>query len=119
MASHHELGKKGEEMAVAFLRGAGHTVLHTNWRSGKMEIDIVSRYGQLIIFTEVKTRSSSLYGWPEEAVSVHKQQVLERAAARYLEQMNSTPDDIRFDIIAITIEENNQYDIMHLVDVFS
>ncbi|MCK7555091.1 YraN family protein [Chitinophaga sedimenti] len=119
MASHHELGKKGEEMAAAFLRGAGHIILHTNWRSGKMEIDIVSRHGQLIIFTEVKTRSNSLYGWPEEAVSAHKQQVLERAAARYLEQMNGGADDIRFDIIAITFGEKHQYDITHLVDVFS
>ncbi|UYQ95097.1 YraN family protein [Chitinophaga horti] len=119
MASHHELGKKGEALAAAFLRGKGHRVLHTNWRWGKKEIDIISEHERLIIFTEVKTRSSSLFGWPEEAVDVHKSDLLQRAASRYLEQYDHEPLDIRFDIIAITFSSEENYELLHLVDAIS
>ncbi|WP_295123743.1 YraN family protein [uncultured Chitinophaga sp.] len=119
MGSHHELGKKGEQIAAEFLRGQGHIVLHMNWRYGKKEIDIISREHNIIIFTEVKTRSSSAFGWPEEAVHAKKQALLEDAASYYLEQVSPEMQDIRFDIIAINFHISGQYELKHLKDVFS
>ena len=118
MASHQELGKKGEEIAAAFLLGQGHVMLHRNWRHGKKEIDIISREHNLIIFTEVKTRSSTAFGWPEEAVHTQKQALLEDAASCYLERFTPEMDDIRFDIIAINFHISGKYELKHLKDVF-
>lgn len=119
MASHHELGKKGEEIAAEHLRTTGYEVLHINWRAGRKEIDIVARKHTFIIFAEVKARSSSAFGWPEEAVDGHKQQLLEEAASLYLEKYKLQPEDIRFDIIAVNFDKAGKYELLHLTDVFS
>lgn len=117
MASHHELGKKGEQMAMAFLQEKQYQILHTNWKYGKKEIDIIARQGSTLVFVEVKTRSSQYFGMPEEAVHGHKEDLLLRAADSYLHQYALSPEQIRFDIIAITLAPGAE-EITHLEDAF-
>jgi putative endonuclease len=116
MAQHNELGKKGEEAAVEFLTQNGHTLLFQNYRHGKAEIDIISKADDMIIFTEVKTRSTDYFGFPEEAVDKKKRRKIQRAAEEYLHE-NSLEDPVRFDIVSI-VNQNGKLKIYHIKDAF-
>jgi len=116
MAEHNELGKKGEEDAMAFLRKNGYTILETNYRSQKAEVDIVARKKDLIIAVEVKTRSTSDFGDPQDAVKKKKINLLVQAMDDYLNK-NEIDLELRFDIIAI-IKNKQGTRIEHLEDAF-
>lgn len=117
MDKHTEIGKKGEQIAVNFLKNKGYEILSLNWRSGKKEIDIIAVCGNEIVFTEVKSRSSFRMGFPEEAVHPHKQALLKAAAESYLES-NPNTRMIRFDIISILMPPGSPVEILHLEDAF-
>lgn len=102
MALHNELGKAGEELALAYLRKHSYKILATNWRFGKDEIDIVCKKNNTLIIVEVKTRSSSYFGEPEIFVNKSKQGFLIRAANSYIYK-NDVDLECRFDIISVLI----------------
>lgn len=118
MASHHTLGKKGEEIAAEHLRGKGYHILHVNWKSGRLEIDIIARQKGTLVFVEVKTRSGQAFGMPEDAVNYIKEEHLRRAAENYLELFSPQTEALRFDIISITLTANKPMEIIHFEDVF-
>jgi len=101
MASHNELGKQGEDLAVRHLLDNGYAILARNWWYGKYEIDIVARKGGIIAFVEVKTRSGDLFGTPEEGVSRLKERHVAEAADAYIRQ-HGIDLEARFDIVSIT-----------------
>lgn len=103
MANHNELGRFGEEIAEKFLNEKGHHILERNWRFGSAELDIISKEGDMLIFTEVKTRQNNNFGYPEGAVGRRKEKLIYEAAAEYISKI-SHEKEIRFDIIAITLE---------------
>ena len=95
-------GSKYEEIAAAHLERAGCTILERNFRCKIGEIDIVAMDGDSLVFVEVKYRNSSASGYPEEAVSLYKQQKISRTADYYC--MKNRISDLspkRFDVIAI------------------
>lgn len=97
----HQLGHDGEEAAAAFFVGLGYEVLHRSYRHGRAEVDLVVRRGlELLVFVEVKARSSSQFGYPETFVSARKKQLFRLAAEQLQEELN-WPGDIRFDIVAV------------------
>lgn len=116
MSKKSELGKKGEMLAIDFLKQKGYEILNTNWRFEKAEVDIIARKNKIVVFIEVKTRSSEKYGNPEDAVHFNKQSHLHRAAEAFIEQNNIT-SEIRFDIISIVFK-NNLPVIEHFEDAF-
>ncbi|MGV9002414.1 YraN family protein [Flavobacterium sp.] len=116
MAEHNELGKLGEEMAVAFLQKNGYTVLETNWTFQKAEIDIIVQKDNVLAIVEVKTRSSIDFGLPQDFVKPKKIQLLVKAVNEYVLK-NDLDLNVRFDIIAIH-KENSIYKIEHLQDAF-
>ncbi|NJM41045.1 MAG: YraN family protein, partial [Anaerolineae bacterium] len=61
-----EVGAWGESIAAKHLEAQGYTILHRNWRHGHGELDIVARKGELVVFIEVRTRTSDAFGAPEE-----------------------------------------------------
>ena len=61
MKDHIELGKTGEDIAVAHLEGKGYRILDRNWRWGKEEIDIIAIDGNFLVIVEVKTRNSNVF----------------------------------------------------------
>ena len=69
-----DLGRKGEDMACVFLEDMGHIILERNWRSGHLEIDIISLDADGIHFVEVKTRRQNIQAPPQENVGSQKQQ---------------------------------------------
>ena len=104
------LGKTGEDLACRHLQSMGHTILERNWRSGHLEIDIISADPAGIHFVEVKTRQKSIQAPPQENVDFGKQRRLTKAALRYLHSAKGLPirdPECIFDIIAITIEGEN------------
>ena len=99
--SRRELGTRGEEAAAGWYRAAGYQVLATNWRCREGEIDlVVCRRGHLVV-CEVKTRTSTAFGSPAEAVTREKQLRLRRLARRYLSESRSRWRSVRFDVVAI------------------
>lgn len=116
MADHNELGKKGEEMAQKFLAQKGYTILATNWRYSKDEIDIIASKDSCLAIVEVKTRFSNVFGEPEEFVNNKKQTFLIRATNAYVEK-NKIQEDVRFDIISV-LYCGTRWQINHIEDAF-
>ncbi len=116
MAEHNELGALGEKLAVAYLKENGYEVLETNWRSGQLEIDIIAKNKDFIIVAEVKTRSTNVFGEPEEFVNKQKQKLLIRAASDYVVKMD-LDTEVRFDIISVLIK-GNKNQVNHIIDAF-
>ena len=116
MAEHNDLGKFGEELAVAFLEENGYEILEVNWFFDKAEIDIIAQKGSVLAVVEVKTRSSLEFGLPQEFVKPKKIQLLVKAINEYVTQKDLDLE-VRFDIIAIH-KENNEFVIDHIEDAF-
>ena len=101
------MGKKGEELALRFLKSSGYTILDRNFKYGRGEIDIVAKDADTIAFVEVKSRSSDEFGAPEETVGVRKQRQLSKLARAYLQQKRLfNRADCRFDVVAISFHTN-------------
>lgn len=117
MADHNELGKEGEQIAVDILLQKGYKIIDRNWRFQKAEIDIIAqKESDILVVVEVKTRSNSFIGSPEEFVTPKKIKLLVRAANEFVISRNYDVE-VRFDIIAIV--KNAKYlKVEHLEDAF-
>lgn len=112
-------GAIGEKIAADYLEKNGFTILDKNFRSGRYgEIDIVAVEREYLCFVEVKTRTSSLYGTPIEAVGYEKRKKMKALAWIYIKQKNLGERNMRFDIVEITGKKRNDEfiaDHIHLV----
>lgn len=117
LSKHNELGKKGEQLALHFLETKGHVILETNYRFEHKEIDVISTHDDILVFTEIKSRSSYDFGYPEEAVSLRKQNFLKLAAEFYCFQ-HPQYLKIRFDVISLLIHHEQASEILHFEDAF-
>ncbi len=116
MAEHNRLGNRGEEIAADHLSERSYTILEKNWRSGRLEVDIIARKGNTVIVAEVKTRTGSFVENLTEAVNKRKQQLLIRAANAYVNKFNLDVD-VRFDIITV-IFEGDRFRVTHIENAF-
>lgn len=117
MSSTTELGQFGEKLALEFLLKEGYTILTTNYRFRKTEIDIITEKDNTIAFVEVKTRSDDRLSTPEEAVNKSKKNSIIETANFYLEE-NRIEKECRFDIISILIKKDIPT-INHIKDAFN
>jgi putative endonuclease len=117
MATHNDLGRRGEAIAKAHLEATGYEILDENWTFGKAEIDLIAYKDQTIIFTEVKTRTGNGFGEPEDFVDDRKQKLMANAADEYIYLMNHQ-GEVRFDIVAILFTTQNTYTLKHIEDAF-
>ena len=104
-------------MAVDYLIAHGYTILHRNWRFKSWEVDIIANKGKFLHFIEIKTRSSSAYGKPEESISKKKIDNLMNAAEEYQYQ-NPQWKFIQFDVLAITLRYNGPAEFYMIEDVY-
>lgn len=116
MAQHNELGKKGEQLAVNFLVKNGYDIVERNYRFDKAEVDIIAKQKDVLAIVEVKTRSTTDFGNPQDFVKPKQIQRLVKAVNEYVVE-NDLDVEVRFDIIAI-VKNGNAYDIEHLEDAF-
>ena len=100
------LGRRGEEAAAKFLKRKGYKILARGDRLHRLdELDLVVWDGKQVIFVEVKTRVSDLYGSPAEAVDFQKQQRLTKLAVTFLKRHRLLEMPARFDVVAVTWPE--------------
>ncbi|MCU0473467.1 MAG: YraN family protein [Bacteroidales bacterium] len=116
MAESHNLGKKGEELAVEHLKKSGYKILNRNWKAGKPEVDIIAENKDFIVFVEVKTRSEDFQMHPVTAVTQEKQRSLVFCADTYIKRYNITKE-CRFDVITV-IKGPDSNKIDHIEDAF-
>jgi putative endonuclease len=103
-----ELGERGEDAAVKFLRHNGYKILVRRFKSHAGEIDIIARQKDSLVFIEVKTRQTEQYGAPSEAVDKEKQRHMIRIALDYLRLLNNPQIKFRFDIVEVLLREDAQ-----------
>ena len=105
MATHNDLGKEGEALAVKWFIQHGCEILHTNWRHSHYEVDIIASRKNVLHFIEVKARRSKKFGYPEEGVGKKKIQNLMNAAEEFLHQFPEWKR-IQFDILSILLKKD-------------
>lgn len=116
MAAHNQTGVTGEKLAASYLAQNGYNIVATNYRYQRAEIDLIVQKNNLLVFVEVKMRSSDRHGYPEEAVQQKKIDLFLLAADAYIYQTNWL-HDIRFDIIAIS-GTPTAFEVHHIKDAF-
>lgn len=116
MAHHNEIEGKGEKLAQEFLMDKGCKILYSNWRHQKAEVDIIALDGNILVFVEVKCRSTAVFGEAQNFVSKKKEELFKTAAEAYLEE-NDIDNEIRFDVIGIILAVQKTK-IEHFKDAF-
>jgi putative endonuclease len=108
-----ELGRRGEAAAQAYLQRVGLAIADTNWRGRAGELDIVAWDGPCLVICEVKTRRSVVAGTPEEAVTDAKRRRLTRLARAWLAASGLEPDEIRFDVVTVSVISEDRALLRH------
>ena len=111
------LGAYGEGLAARHLTGQGMVLLDRNWRCELGEIDLVLRDGPALVVCEVKTRSSTAYGSPLEAVTGKKAARLRRLAARWLAEHAVRPEEVRLDLVGVLVPPRGAPVVEHVPGV--
>lgn len=113
MYQRHETGKIGEDIAVRYLNEKGYQIIERNFECIQGEIDVIAKDKKELVFIEVKTRASALYGLPKEAVDKTKKKHIYKSAEYYiyLKHLENTP--IRIDVIEV-YKKNDKYKLNHI-----
>ena len=113
------LGAWGEQIAVEHLTAHGLTVLDRNWRCREGELDVVATDGATVVVVEVKTRTGTGFGRPEEAVTPRKLVRMRRVAQRWLAEHRVRWVEVRFDVVAVLVDrQTGAHEVTHLLGVF-
>jgi putative endonuclease len=104
VATNHDVGRAGEDAAAAWYEHRGYRVLDRNWRVRAGEIDLVCTSGDVVVFCEVKTRTSPRFGRGLEAVDRRKQQRIRAVALQWLDRAPGHYDQVRFDVADVDHE---------------
>jgi putative endonuclease len=114
----HALGRRGEDLAHRYLRTCGFAIVARNYRgrNGGVEVDLIGWDGPVLVFVEVKSRSSDSFGQPEEAVDREKRMRLIRAAGEYIHRRGVDWNCVRFDVVSVLFGDPPA--LSHIEDAF-
>lgn len=115
--NHIAIGEQGEAIAVEYLKQHGYKILNCRYRCRTGEIDIIAKRRGTIVFVEVKTRHTTTFGRPSEAVNIRKQQKIISTALCYLNQEGEQGAACRFDIMEILLK-GSSIECNHIVNAF-
>lgn len=118
VTSKRDTGRLGEEVALRYLSRQGYQIVERNYRCRLGEIDLVAREGKELVFIEVKTRSSTRFGLPQEAVNRDKQWRLSRLAQYYLVDRKLVGVSCRFDVVAVLLAGTKVLQVEVIKDAF-
>ena len=107
-----KLGREGEDRAAQFLAKKGYKILERNYSTRSGEIDLVALHNGVVVFVEVKTRTSDAYGAPELAVNPRKQLRMIKAALGYIKYKKIHQMPCRFDVVAISSAAENGVELI-------
>jgi putative endonuclease len=117
MDARTRLGRSGEELAADLYRREGFTIVERNYRCREGEIDVIAQRAGVVVFCEVKTRHSSRWGEPSEAVGFHKQRRLRRLAACWLGERRPRFSEVRFDVVSVVVRDGVP-EVVRIPDAF-
>lgn len=103
-----ELGRKGEEVALRFLKKKGYKIIQQNYVCDMGEMDIIAREKDTLVFVEVKTRTSMAFGPPQLAVNSTKQMQLSKVALYFLKEKRLEDIKARFDVVAVLLRPKGE-----------
>lgn len=118
-AASARLGRQGEEAAARLLEARGFAVLARNWRQGRLELDIVCRDGDTLVFVEVKSRRRDGLARPDEAMTPRKRRTLVRAARAWLAAEGAWSCPCRFDVVTVTASGPDSLHLEHIPHAFA
>lgn len=108
----------GENAACEYLKGIGYQILERNFRKGYGEVDIIAREKDVLIFVEVKTRTTFSYGTPFDSIASEKIRQIVKAAKYYKYILhNELPDDLRIDAVGVIVKGGKVTSIEHIKNV--
>jgi putative endonuclease len=111
-------GNKGEDIAARFLRNKGYRIVMQNFRTKNGEIDIIATKNDTLVFVEVKTRLTTEFGTPLEAITPRKVIVMTRTAEYFKSSHRDLPDLMRLDAISIMLSpEGDVEEIEHVENI--
>jgi putative endonuclease len=110
------VGRRGENIALHFLKRKGYKILGTNVRTPLGEIDLVAKHRDIIVFVEVKTRSTSSFGPPYLAITWEKKRKLIQNALCYLKKRRLIYSDWRIDVVSININYEGETENIELIE---
>ena len=118
MAAKDVLGRRGEDLAARYLEQRGLVILSRNWRCRHGEIDLVATDSQRLVVCEVKTRSSTRYGEPTEAVDARKVARIRLVTNAWLQAHGVRGVPVRFDVLAVVAEPGAPVAVHHYEAAF-
>jgi putative endonuclease len=110
-------GAAGEDLAARCLQAEGLEIVERNWKVPEGEVDLIARRGDLIVFCEVKTRTTDRWGDPSEAVAPLKQARLRRLAASWMRERRPGSVGVRFDVVSVIVR-GARTEVRHIPDAF-
>jgi putative endonuclease len=119
---HLQTGEWGEAVAAGMLKEKGYKILGRRVRVGtRDELDLVARDDEVLVFVEVKTRKSEIYGRPASSVNKQKRHTLSRAAVRYVKRLKNPNIYFRFDVVEVVgaMDSDAAPLIRHIENAFS
>ena len=111
-----DTGRLGEKLAGDFLKKQGFLILETNYRCPQGEIDIVARHRDCLVFIEVRTKTGTGFGSPEESVTRAKKRKLIAAASHYRQSHDSLPASWRIDFVAVELDRKGKLKRLELIE---
>ncbi len=117
MSESSTLGVKGENKAAEYLQGKGYKIRHRNWKTGKLELDIIAENNEYVVFAEVKTRTEGFLGELNDIITKEKQKLFVLAADSYIRKYDITKES-RFDVILIVVKGQSFEIEQHIEDAF-
>ena len=110
-------GQLGEKLAQDFLKERGYQIVETNYRSLDGEIDIIVSKDDILVFVEVRAKSSRIFGTPEESVTQRKKQKLVKVAQDYVQTHDIQESPWRIDFVAVELDNRGKLNrIEHFED---
>lgn len=117
--SRNELGTEGERRAADHLAARGYRIVGRNVRAGGVEMDLIARRGDLVVFVEVKTRRSGGHGTGEDAVDARKRARLVCGATAWMHQQPRGIRRARFDVMVCECSwDERDWRLRHLEGAF-
>jgi len=117
MSDSSALGLQGESLASAHLQEKGYKIRHRNWKTGKLEVDIIAENNDFVVFAEVKTRTEGFLGEIYDLVPKEKQKLLILAADSYIRKYDINKES-RFDVILLILKGKSLEVEQHIEEAF-
>ncbi len=119
MTYQRQIGALGEKIARGYLERKGYQIIDQNFSSRFGELDLVALDSGIVVFVEVKARTSAAFGSPETSITPAKLDRIQCAGLMWLQGHPDMPDDWRIDVVAIQLDrEKTVQDIQHFVSVY-